>query len=79
MRIGPSTEEPSTANPPIQRAITNYDQSQAMPLPKAETKYSTAKMESILRLPVEFDGLLASRVPMIVPITVLSCDITKVE
>ena len=49
--MGPSTDDPPIASPPMKRKQTSEYQSQATAQPSAEITYSTARMRRLSRRP----------------------------
>ena len=72
MYMGETTDAPPTPIPPMKRKNSNEYQSQARPLPTAETKYSTAMHTSTARRPSASAGRPATIAPRIVPIKALA-------
>jgi hypothetical protein len=71
MYIGPSTDEPPIASPPITRNVTKAVQFHASPHPIAEIRYSTARIRKLSRRPHLSPGIPASIDPIIVPASAL--------
>src|SRR5579875_695753 len=67
MYIGPSTEEPPTPSPPINRNTSSASQFHAIPHPTAEIKYKIAIARRLSRRPLRSPGTPASDAPKIVP------------
>ena len=67
MYIGPNTDDPPIASPPMNRANTNEPQFQANAHPIAESRYRIASMRRLARRPYLSPGYPAIIDPITVP------------
>src|SRR6266567_483242 len=77
MYMGPRTEDPPMASPPIKRKATSAYQCHAKAHPRAETRYRTARMRRLSRRPYRSPGIPAENEPATVPHNAMATVIPK--